>query len=196
MAYAAMLKFPDCCGNWPRRLACAMRAFCTIATPNSTTKNPQLRNLNNKPHHKTVRHFFLASTQPNSVFKLITIQLDGIWQKKFQMGDDKKKSKWKTTKTISKYSKLLRSLACAIWCKFHILFLHTLEDDLNGKRPWRRTTALKVRFCIFASEIFLTKIWARHPEDLDLEEFWTLWANSVYKCQNTQNSEQTQKIWA
>ena len=103
---------------------------------------------------KTVSHFFLASTQPNSVFNLITIQLDGIWQKKFQMEDDKKKSKWKTTKTISKYSKLLRSLACAFWCKFHILFLYTLEDDLNGKRPWRRTTALKVRFCIFASEIF------------------------------------------
>ena len=157
MAYAALLKFPDCCGNWPRRLACAMRAFCTIATPNSTTKlvRPYFPK---KPQQQTTPQncpsLFLSfyttkfSIQPN--------YNPTRWNmtKKNPNGRRQKKSKWKTTKTISKYSKLLRSLACAIWCKFHILFLYTLDDDLNGKRPWRRTTALKVRFCIFASEIF------------------------------------------
>ena len=48
LPYAAMLKFPDCCGNWPRRLACAMRAFWTIATPNQIgRRQKQFQNIQN-----------------------------------------------------------------------------------------------------------------------------------------------------
>ena len=56
MAYAAMLKFPNCCGNWPRQLACAMRAFCTIATPNLTRWNMTKKIPNERRKKKSLKN--------------------------------------------------------------------------------------------------------------------------------------------
>ena len=138
--------FQDVCVTWPMQLCWSSPTaveICTIATPNSTTKNPQLRNFNKKPHHKTVRHFFLASTQPNSVFNLITIQLDGIWQKKFQMEDDKKNQNGRRPKQFRNIQNCLGPLhapfgvsfifsSCTLWKTT------STENDLDGGRQhWR-----------------------------------------------------------
>ena len=78
---------------------------------------------------------------------------NGRREKKIKMADDNKNQRASRLgqngrrQKNSKYSKLLKSLACAIWCKlalalFHILFLHTGHHHF-GRRAQRKTTLME-----------------------------------------------------